>query len=129
MYIFFGYSYGNSGLPFLCEMLKSYDLGAGRGHVIIISKLPKIAKMYCVRPAVPHYSYYTRILIKVFMNVYKYFEYYANNYARGKLAISGKAAAPSRPLPLWRHSATRSGGDDAQRASRSPIMKVGKSRF
>jgi hypothetical protein len=36
-----------------------------------------------------------------------------NNYARGKLAISGKAAAPSRPLPLLRHSATRSGGDDA----------------
>jgi hypothetical protein len=42
-------------LAFLCEMPKSHDLGRGRGrgHVIRISKLPKITKIYCVRPAVP----------------------------------------------------------------------------
>lgn len=43
-------------LAFLCEMPKSHDLGHVRGHVIRMSKLPKIAKIDSVRPAVPHYS-------------------------------------------------------------------------
>jgi len=37
------------------RMPKSHDLGRGRGHVIRISKLPKITKIYCVQPAVPQY--------------------------------------------------------------------------
>jgi hypothetical protein len=40
-------------LAFLCEMPKSHDLGHVRGHVIRMSKLPKIAKIDSVRPAVP----------------------------------------------------------------------------
>jgi hypothetical protein len=40
-------------LAFLCEMPKSHDLRLGYGYVIRISKLPKIAKIYCVRPALP----------------------------------------------------------------------------
>ena len=42
-------------LAFLCEMPKSHDLDHVRGHVIRISKLPKIAKIYSVRPAVPNH--------------------------------------------------------------------------
>jgi len=44
-------------LAFLYEMLKSHDLGHVRDYVIRISKLPKIAKIDSVRPAVPHYTY------------------------------------------------------------------------
>jgi hypothetical protein len=43
-------------LAFLYEMLKSHDLGHVRGHVIRISKLPKIAKIDSVRLAVLHYT-------------------------------------------------------------------------
>jgi hypothetical protein len=43
-------------LAFLYEIPKSHDLGHIRGHVIRMSKLPKIAKIYSVRPAVPQYS-------------------------------------------------------------------------
>jgi hypothetical protein len=43
-------------LAFLCEKLKSHDLGPGRRHVIKTSKLPKIAKINCVRPAVPYWA-------------------------------------------------------------------------
>ena len=41
-------------LAFLYKMPKSHDLGHVRGHVIRMSKLPKIAKIYSVRPAVPY---------------------------------------------------------------------------
>ena len=40
-------------LAFLYEIPKSYDLGYIRGYVIRISKLPKIAKIDSVQPAVP----------------------------------------------------------------------------
>jgi hypothetical protein len=43
-------------LAFLCEIPKSHDLGYVRGHVIRISKLPKIAKIDSIQPAVPQYS-------------------------------------------------------------------------
>ena len=46
-------------LTFLCEMPKSHDLGHVQGHVIRMSKLLKIAKIYSVRPAVPHCSQMT----------------------------------------------------------------------
>ena len=36
-------------LAFLYEILKSHDLGHVRGHVIRMSKLPKIAKIYSIR--------------------------------------------------------------------------------
>ena len=39
-------------LAFLSEILKSHNFGRGLGHVIRISKLPKIAKIYSTRPAV-----------------------------------------------------------------------------
>ena len=39
------YSIATETLAFLYEMLKSHDLGHIRGHVIRISKLPKIAKI------------------------------------------------------------------------------------
>jgi hypothetical protein len=42
-------------LAFLCEMPKSHDLGHVHGHVIRMSKLPKIAKIDSVRPAVPQH--------------------------------------------------------------------------
>jgi hypothetical protein len=50
------YSIATKTLAFLCEIPKSHDLGHVRSHVIRISKLPKIAKIDSVRPAVPHYS-------------------------------------------------------------------------
>ena len=43
-------------LAFLCEMPKSHDLGHVRGHVIRMSKLPKIAKIYSIRLALLHYK-------------------------------------------------------------------------
>jgi hypothetical protein len=42
-------------LAFLYEMPKSHNLGHVRGHVIRMSKLPKIAKIDSVWPAVPQY--------------------------------------------------------------------------
>jgi hypothetical protein len=42
-------------LAFLYELPKSHDLGPSRRHVIRISKLPKIAKIYYVQPAVSQY--------------------------------------------------------------------------
>jgi hypothetical protein len=42
-------------LAFLCEIPKSHNLGHVRGHVIRMSKLPKIAKIDSVRLAVPYY--------------------------------------------------------------------------
>jgi hypothetical protein len=50
-------------LAFLYEILKSHDLGHIRGHVIRISKLPKIAKIDSVRLAVPHPTLYSYGLI------------------------------------------------------------------
>jgi len=39
------YSIAIETLAFLCEIPKSHDLGHVRGHVIRMSKLPKIAKI------------------------------------------------------------------------------------
>jgi hypothetical protein len=50
-------------LAFLYEMPKSHDLGYIRGHVIRISKLPKIAKIDSVRPAIPHPTLYSYMLV------------------------------------------------------------------
>jgi hypothetical protein len=46
------YSMATETLAFLCEMPKSHDLGHIRGHVIRMSKLPKIAKIDSIRLAV-----------------------------------------------------------------------------
>jgi hypothetical protein len=47
------YSIATETLAFLCEMPKSHDLGHVRGHVIRMSKLPKIAKIDSIWLAVP----------------------------------------------------------------------------
>jgi len=46
-------------LAFLYEILKSYNLGHIRGHMIRILKLPKIAKIDSIWPAVPQYIHST----------------------------------------------------------------------
>jgi hypothetical protein len=53
-------------LAFLYEMPKSHDLGHVRSHVIRMSKLPKIAKIDSIRPAVPHYTIYNSLEIETY---------------------------------------------------------------
>ena len=48
------YSIATETLAFLCEMPKSHDLGHIHSHVIRMLKLPKIAKIYSIRPTVLH---------------------------------------------------------------------------
>ena len=58
-------------LAFLYEILKSHDLGHVRGHVIRISKLPKIAKINSIRLAVLHPTLYSYILIPKYQKTKK----------------------------------------------------------
>jgi hypothetical protein len=57
------YSMATETLAFLYEMPKSHDLGHIRGHVIRISKLPKIAKIDSIQPAVPYPTLYSYMLV------------------------------------------------------------------